>query len=82
MRARAVGDKLISSLTTKNCNQLYPTLHCSHRCSLSGDDLNRRWIYPSMLLHPTIYHVKGLLLYLQSMEKTPLVSLTTLIRGS
>lgn len=44
-----------------------------HRCSLSGDDLNRRWIYPSMLLHPTIYHVKGLLLYLQSIEKTPLV---------
>lgn len=44
-----------------------------HRCSLSGDDLNRRWINPSMLLHPTIYHVKGLLLYLQSIEKTPLV---------
>ncbi|XP_068741274.1 cytosolic carboxypeptidase 1-like [Montipora capricornis] len=44
-----------------------------HRCSLSGDDLNRRWISPSMLLHPTIYHVKGLLLYLQSIEKTPLV---------
>lgn len=46
----------------------------SHRCSLSGDDLNRRWINPSMLLHPTIYHAKGLLLYLQSIEKTPLVS--------
>lgn len=44
-----------------------------HRCSLSGDDLNRRWINPSMLLHPTIYHAKGLLLYLQSIEKTPLV---------
>lgn len=44
-----------------------------HRCSLSGEDLNRRWIYPSMLLHPTIYHAKGLLLYLQSIEKTPLV---------
>lgn len=44
-----------------------------HRCSLSGDDLNRRWISPSMLLHPTIYHAKGLLLYLQSIEKTPLV---------
>ena len=49
-------------------------LFCSHRCSLSGDDLNRRWINPSILLHPTIYHVKGLLLYLQSIEKTPLVS--------
>ena len=82
MRVRAVDDKLNASLTTKNCNLLCATLHCSHRCSLSGDDLNRRWIFPSMLLHPTIYHVKGLLLYLQSIEKTPLVSLTSLMRGS
>ncbi|XP_077988802.1 cytosolic carboxypeptidase 1-like isoform X2 [Glandiceps talaboti] len=45
----------------------------SHRCSLSGEDLNRRWQDPSSALHPTIYHTKGLLQYLQLINKSPLV---------
>ncbi|XP_028911597.1 cytosolic carboxypeptidase 1 isoform X2 [Ornithorhynchus anatinus] len=45
----------------------------NHRCSLSGEDLNRQWLYPSPDLHPTIYHAKGLLQYLASIRHLPLV---------
>ncbi|XP_031558115.1 cytosolic carboxypeptidase 1-like [Actinia tenebrosa] len=45
----------------------------SHRCSLSGDDLNRQWLNPSMILHPIIYHTKGLLQYLKNINKPPIV---------
>ncbi|XP_051896233.1 LOW QUALITY PROTEIN: cytosolic carboxypeptidase 4 [Pristis pectinata] len=44
-----------------------------HRCSLSGEDLNRQWSEPSPDLHPTIYHTKGLLSYMKSIGRTPLV---------
>jgi len=33
----------------------------NYRCSLAGCDLNRRWKYPSEMLHPTIYHTKKLI---------------------
>ncbi len=46
---------------------------CSHRCSLSGEDLNRQWQNPNAELHPTIYHAKGLLQYLRATGRTPLV---------
>ncbi|KAG8575224.1 hypothetical protein GDO81_009480, partial [Engystomops pustulosus] len=45
----------------------------NHRCSLSGEDLNRQWLSPKTNLQPTIYHVKGLLYYLNSIGRTPLV---------
>ncbi|XP_044837186.1 cytosolic carboxypeptidase 4 isoform X2 [Mauremys mutica] len=45
----------------------------NHRCSLSGDDLNRQWLAPSCQLHPTIYHTKGLLYYLCNVGRAPLV---------
>ncbi|XP_069481957.1 cytosolic carboxypeptidase 1 isoform X2 [Ambystoma mexicanum] len=45
----------------------------SHRCSLSGEDLNRQWQSPNPDLHPTIYHTKGLLQYLASIKRAPLV---------
>ncbi|XP_064312273.1 cytosolic carboxypeptidase 4 [Phalacrocorax carbo] len=45
----------------------------NHRCSLSGDDLNRQWLAPNSQLHPTIYHAKGLLYYLRSIGRAPLV---------
>uniref|UniRef100_A0A8C4Q5P4 Peptidase M14 domain-containing protein n=1 Tax=Eptatretus burgeri TaxID=7764 RepID=A0A8C4Q5P4_EPTBU len=45
----------------------------SYRCSLSGDDLNRQWNNPSLILHPIIYHTKGLLQYLSNLHHTPLV---------
>jgi hypothetical protein len=34
----------------------------NYRCSLLGCDLNRRWKYPSEMLHPTIFHTKSLIL--------------------
>ena len=33
----------------------------NYRCSLAGCDLNRRWKYPSPILHPTIYGAKSLI---------------------
>ncbi|RUS75866.1 hypothetical protein EGW08_016387 [Elysia chlorotica] len=48
-------------------------LNGNHRSSLVGEDLNRRWGKPCRILHPTIYHTKGLLLYLNMVNKTPMV---------
>ncbi|XP_037536287.1 cytosolic carboxypeptidase 1 [Nematolebias whitei] len=45
----------------------------NHRCSLSGEDLNRQWQNPNPELHPTIYHTKSLLQYLAYTQKAPLV---------
>ncbi|XP_048887107.1 cytosolic carboxypeptidase 4-like isoform X2 [Brienomyrus brachyistius] len=45
----------------------------SHRCSLNGQDLNRQWMKPEPSLSPTIFHAKGLLYYLNSIGRTPLV---------
>ncbi|XP_031426873.1 cytosolic carboxypeptidase 1 isoform X2 [Clupea harengus] len=45
----------------------------NHRCSLSGEDLNRQWQHPIPDLHPTIYHAKGLLQYLNAIQRAPLV---------
>ncbi|XP_043403272.1 cytosolic carboxypeptidase 1 isoform X3 [Chelonia mydas] len=45
----------------------------NHRCSLSGEDLNRQWQNPNPDLHPTIYHAKGLLQYLAAIKHLPLV---------
>ncbi|KAH0628223.1 hypothetical protein JD844_009097 [Phrynosoma platyrhinos] len=45
----------------------------NHRCSLSGEDLNRQWQNPNADLHPTIYHAKGLLQYLAAIKRLPLV---------
>lgn len=44
-----------------------------HRCSLSGEDLNRQWQSPNLELHPTIYHTKSLLQYLAHIQRVPLV---------
>ncbi|XP_077173476.1 cytosolic carboxypeptidase 4 isoform X2 [Paroedura picta] len=43
----------------------------NQRCSLSGEDLNRRWLKPSSVLQPTIYHTKGLLYHLRSLGRAP-----------
>lgn len=44
-----------------------------HRCSLTGQDLNRQWIIPNPKLHPTIYNTKALLHHLSTLGKKPLV---------
>ncbi|XP_067931710.1 cytosolic carboxypeptidase 1-like [Watersipora subatra] len=45
----------------------------NHRCSLVAEDLNRRWLVSCPKLHPTIYHTKGMLLFMKQMQRTPLV---------
>ncbi|XP_069909561.1 cytosolic carboxypeptidase 4 [Oryctolagus cuniculus] len=45
----------------------------NHRCSLSGEDLNRQWLSPTAQRQPTVYHAKGLLLYLSSIGRRPVV---------
>uniref|UniRef100_H0UWK9 tubulin-glutamate carboxypeptidase n=1 Tax=Cavia porcellus TaxID=10141 RepID=H0UWK9_CAVPO len=45
----------------------------NHRCSLRGEDLNRQWLAPKAHLQPTIYHAKGLLQYLSSIGRGPVV---------
>ncbi|CAH0727450.1 unnamed protein product, partial [Brenthis ino] len=42
-----------------------------HRCGLTNEDLNRRWSKPSPVLHPSIYHTKGLIEYLVRVWKKP-----------
>ncbi|VDP39283.1 unnamed protein product [Soboliphyme baturini] len=48
-------------------------IHGSHRCSLSGEDLNRQWMAPNKLLHPSIYHLKNLLTFFRCIGKKPFV---------
>lgn len=57
-------------------HSISPAAPSSHRCSLSGEDLNRQWQNPSPELHPTIYHTKSLLQYLAAIQRAPLVSPT------
>ena len=44
-------------------------IYGNYRCSLLGVDLNRRWISPSKVLHPTIYYTKKALKIMS--ETTP-----------
>ncbi|CAK1540157.1 unnamed protein product [Leptosia nina] len=43
----------------------------NHRCGLTNEDLNRRWSKPNPVLHPSIYHTKGLIEYLVRVWKKP-----------
>lgn len=36
-------------------------IYGNYRCSLLGVDLNRRWVNPSPILHPTIYYTKQII---------------------
>lgn len=41
-----------------------------HRCGLTGDDLNRQWDNPHPILHPSVFHAKGILAYCHQILKT------------
>ncbi|KJH52980.1 zinc carboxypeptidase [Dictyocaulus viviparus] len=43
----------------------------SHRCSLSGNDLNRVWDRPDRTIHPEVYHTKAVIQYMCDMLKRP-----------
>ncbi|KAI5707780.1 hypothetical protein M8J77_009686, partial [Diaphorina citri] len=43
-----------------------------HRCGLTNEDLNRKWKSPHPLLHPEIFHTKGLIEFCtRVLKKTP-----------
>ncbi|XP_072161531.1 cytosolic carboxypeptidase 1 isoform X2 [Bemisia tabaci] len=45
-----------------------------HRCGLTDEDLNRRWINPDPVTHSVIYHAKGLLEFsAHVLKKVPFV---------
>jgi cytosolic carboxypeptidase protein 2/3 len=37
-------------------------IHGNYRCSLVGNDLNRRWLTPDKTLHPEIFYTKMMIL--------------------
>uniref|UniRef100_F6YEB1 tubulin-glutamate carboxypeptidase n=1 Tax=Ciona intestinalis TaxID=7719 RepID=F6YEB1_CIOIN len=71
----SIAEDLRKSYIFKIIPMLNPdgVINGHHRCSLSGEDLNRTWLDPNPQFFPTIYHTKGLLQYLQSIQKAPLV---------
>ncbi|XP_048356237.1 cytosolic carboxypeptidase 1-like isoform X2 [Sphaerodactylus townsendi] len=75
MSNTAAAQNLRESYIFKIVPMLNPdgVINGNHRCSLSGEDLNRQWQNPNPDLHPTIYHAKGLLQYLSAIKRLPLV---------
>ncbi|XP_072538462.1 cytosolic carboxypeptidase 1 [Salminus brasiliensis] len=75
MSSSPLAQSLRESYIFKIIPMLNPdgVINGNHRCSLSGEDLNRQWLNPSTELHPTIYHAKSLLQYLTAIGRTPLV---------
>ncbi|XP_066558023.1 cytosolic carboxypeptidase 4 isoform X2 [Amia ocellicauda] len=73
------NDPVAESLRETYIFKIIPMLNAdgvingTHRCSLSGEDLNRQWLKPNASLNPTIYHTKGFLYYLNSIGRAPLV---------
>jgi len=65
--ARALREKYIFKIIP----MLNPdgVINGCHRTSLTGEDLNRRWLSPSPELHPTIYHAKGLFQFIHHVAK-------------
>ncbi|XP_063375604.1 cytosolic carboxypeptidase 1-like isoform X6 [Cydia amplana] len=73
-----LGDtEVAASLRAKYVFKIVPMLNVEgvingcHRCGLTNEDLNRRWSKPSPVLHPSIYHTKGLIEYLVRVWKKP-----------
>ena len=47
-------------------------IYGNYRCSLLGVDLNRRWLAPSRILHPTIYYTKRMIKVLSEVQEITL----------
>ncbi|XP_028658239.1 cytosolic carboxypeptidase 1 isoform X1 [Erpetoichthys calabaricus] len=75
MSNNSVAQSLREAYIFKIVPMLNPdgVINGNHRCSLSGEDLNRQWQNPNPDLHPIIYHTKSLLQYLVAIRRTPLV---------
>jgi len=73
-----LSDQAFVELRNKFVFKIIPMLniegvvHGCSRCGLSDEDLNRRWRNPDPLLHPSIYHAKGLIQYAKNvLHKNP-----------
>lgn len=75
MSTKAAAQELRDKYVFKIIPMLNPdgVINGNHRCSLSGNDLNRRWMTPCPKLHPTIFHTKGILLYMKIIDKVPIL---------
>uniref|UniRef100_A0A5K3EP38 Peptidase_M14 domain-containing protein n=1 Tax=Mesocestoides corti TaxID=53468 RepID=A0A5K3EP38_MESCO len=51
----------------------FSALICSHRCSMAAKDLNRQWLNPSDIMHPTIFHTKCLINLLSELDNAPYI---------
>ncbi|GAB1600068.1 cytosolic carboxypeptidase 1-like isoform X2 [Argonauta hians] len=69
------AQKLLKNHIFKIIPMLNPdgVINGCHRCSLSGNDLNRRWFDPCPTIHPVIYQAKSLLLYMKRINKSPAI---------
>ncbi|VDL81927.1 unnamed protein product [Nippostrongylus brasiliensis] len=71
------SDPLIEEARKKFLFKIVPMLNPdgvvngSHRCSLSGVDLNRVWDKPSRAAHPEIYHTKAIIQYMCDVLQSP-----------
>ncbi|VDD80271.1 unnamed protein product [Mesocestoides corti] len=45
----------------------------NHRCSMAAKDLNRQWLNPSDIMHPTIFHTKCLINLLSELDNAPYI---------
>lgn len=75
-----IGDSENAKILRKKCIfKIVPMLNPdgvvngSHRCSLAGVDLNRRWKRPSMTSNPTIFWTKLLWRFLIKLKGHPVV---------
>ncbi len=50
----------------------------NHRYSLAGVDLNRQWLHPDPLLHPTIFHTKNMIQHIQTALEQEILLFTDL----
>uniref|UniRef100_A0A0N4Z244 Pepdidase_M14_N domain-containing protein n=1 Tax=Parastrongyloides trichosuri TaxID=131310 RepID=A0A0N4Z244_PARTI len=73
-------DKNANSLREKYIFKIIPMLNPdgvingNHRCSLSGNDLNRTWHNPIKFIHPEIYHSKAIIQYcVEILKRKPFV---------
>ncbi|CAN7988837.1 unnamed protein product, partial [Ixodes hexagonus] len=75
LSSKPLAQRLRQTFVFKLVPMLNPdgVINGCHRCSLEGQDLNRQWSYPDARMHPTVFHSKALLQYLESVTHSPLL---------
>lgn len=75
MSSKPSAQRLRETFVFKVVPMLNPdgVINGCHRCSLTGQDLNRQWLFPDPKHHPIIHHSRALLEYLSRIGKTPVL---------